>query len=42
MGKQIKILLIEDDEKFCKEFENAVKNRGDAILCQKTNSSKEA
>lgn len=38
----IKILIIEDDNKLCSEFENVINERENVKLCKKTNSSKDA
>lgn len=40
MNEPMKVLLIEDDEKICKEFENVIKERNDIVLSKRTNSSK--
>lgn len=42
MQNPMSLLLIEDDEKLCKAFEEAISNRKDVSLISKTNSSLEA
>lgn len=42
MSNPMKILLIEDDEIICKEFEKTIEGREDAVLSQITNSAEEA